>query len=49
MAVKVIYKKEDWQALATCIKTERIPAADVVAIFEDNPEFAEWYKKEYLK
>ena len=49
MAVTVEYKKEDWEALATCIKTEQVPAADIVAIFEDNPDFAEWYKKKYLK
>jgi len=49
MAVKVLYKKEDWEALATCIKTEQVPAADIVAIFNDNPEFAVWYKKEHMK
>ena len=49
MAVTVKYKKEDWQAVADCIRSDQVPAADVVAIFEDNPEFAEWYKKEYLK
>ena len=48
MTVTVKYKKEDWEALATCIKTEQIPAADVVAILNDNPEFAVWYKKEYM-
>ena len=48
MAVTVKYKKEDWEALATCIKTEQVPAADMVAIFEDNPDFAEWYKKVHM-
>jgi len=48
MTVQIKYKHEDWEALATCIKTEQVPAADIVAIFEDNPEFAEWYKKEYM-
>jgi hypothetical protein len=48
MTVKVIYKEEDWEALATCIKTEQVPAADIVSIFNDNPEFQTWYKKEYI-
>ena len=49
MAIKVIYRKEDWEALATCIKTEQVPAADIVSIFNDNPEFAEWYKSKFIK
>jgi len=49
MTVQIKYKHEDWEALATCIKTEQVPAADVVAIFNDNPEFADWYKENYLK
>jgi hypothetical protein len=49
MAVTVKYKKEDWESLATCIKTEQVPAADIVAIFKDNPDFEEWYKENYLK
>ena len=48
MTVTVKYKKEDWEALATCIKTEQIPAADINAILNDNPDFAEWYKKEHM-
>jgi hypothetical protein len=47
MTVKVIYKEEDWEALATCIKTEQVPDADIVSIFNDNPEFKDWYYKEY--
>jgi len=48
MTVKVIYEKKDWQAVADCIRSEQVPAHDIVAIFQDNPEFARWYKKEYL-
>ena len=48
MAVTVKYKKEDWESLATCIKTEQVPAADIFAIFKDNPDFEEWYKKEHM-
>ena len=39
------YNKEEWENLATCIKTEQVPRRDVYAIFKDNPEFEEWYKK----
>ena len=49
MAVTVKNKKEDCEALATCIKTEQVPAADIVSIFNDNPEFAEWYKSKFIK
>lgn len=48
MTIKVIYNKEDWQAVAECIRSDQVPAQDIVAIFEDNPEFAKWYKMEYL-
>jgi len=49
MAVTVKYKKEDWQAVADCIRSDQVPAADIVAIFKDNPEFAEWYKTKFIK
>ena len=39
------YNKEEWENLATCIKTEQVLPRDVYAIFKDNPEFEEWYKK----
>jgi len=38
------YSKEEWEGLATCIKTEQIPPRDIFEIFLNNPEFAEWYK-----
>ena len=47
MTVKVIYEKKDWESLAVCIKTEQIPAHGIVEIFNDNPEFKEWYFNEY--
>ena len=39
------YNKEEWDNLASCIKTEQISPRDVFKIFKDNPEFEEWYKK----
>ena len=38
------YNKEEWENLASCIKTEQIPPRDIFEIFLNNPEFAEWYK-----
>jgi uncharacterized protein YecE (DUF72 family) len=38
------YNKEEWENLASCIKTEQIPPRDVFAIFQNNPEFKKWYK-----
>ena len=30
------YNKEEWENLATCIKTEQVPPHDVFAIFQNN-------------
>jgi len=38
------YNKEEWENLASCIKTEQIPPRDVFVIFQNNPEFKKWYK-----
>ena len=48
MTIKVIYRKEDWEALATCIRSEQVPADQLSLIFNENQDFAEWYKKEYM-
>ena len=48
MDMKVIYEEKDWENVATCIRSEQISAPEVVAIFNDNPEFKEWYMKEYM-
>ena len=39
------YNKEECDNHASCIKTQQISQRDVFAIFKDNPEFEEWYKK----
>lgn len=44
---QVKYKKEDWQSLADCIRSEQLSARQIFETFEDNPEFAKWYKKKY--
>ena len=38
------YSKEEWESLASCIKTEQVSPSDIFKIFQSNPEFAEWYK-----
>jgi len=43
------YNKEEWEGLATCIKTEQIPPRDIFEIFLNNPEFAEWYRNKTVK
>jgi len=43
----VKYKKEEWPALADCIKTEQLSAKQVYETFAYNPEFAKWYRINY--
>ena len=38
-------KYEDW---ATVIRTDQVPIARVIQVMEENPKFAEWYRKTYL-
>lgn len=45
----VKYKKEQWQEVADCIRSDQVPAAEINIIFETNKNFAKWYKKKYLK
>ena len=49
MTIKVIYEEKDWENVAVCIRSEQISAPEIVAIFNDNPEYKEWYKQEYLQ
>ena len=50
MSLKLVkYKKEDWQNVADCIRSDQVPAFEIQLIFDTNPEFAKWYKKKYLK
>tara|TARA_Y100000022_G_scaffold47464_1_gene40039 strand:+ start:597 stop:734 length:138 start_codon:yes stop_codon:yes gene_type:complete len=43
------YNKEEWENLASCIKSEQVPPRDVFEIFLNNPEFAEWYRNKTVK
>jgi hypothetical protein len=50
MSLKLVkYKKEQWQEVADCIRSDQVPAFEVQLILDTNPEFAKWYKKKYLE
>lgn len=42
------YKREDYQALADCIRSEQLSAKQVHETMVFNPDFAKWYKMKYL-
>ena len=42
------YKKEDWQALADCIRSDQLSAKQVHETMIYNPECAKWYRRKYL-
>ena len=38
----------DYQDVADCIRSDQVPASEIVLIFTDK-SFYKWYKKKYLK
>jgi len=42
-------KKKDYQSWADCIRSDQVPADRIYSVWEENPEFYRWYKKQYLK
>ena len=49
MDIKVLkYKKEEWQNVADCIRSDQVPAFEVQLIFNQNKNFYKWYKEKYL-
>ena len=40
-------KEDNYQALADCIRSDQLSAKQVVMEFNENPEFASWYKMKY--
>ena len=38
----------DYQDLADCIRSDQVPASEIVEIFTDKA-FYKWYKKKYFK
>ena len=39
-------KKDQYEAIADCIRSDQVSAPEVVELFEDG-QFLKWYKKEY--
>ncbi len=40
-------EKEDWIALAECIRSDQVPAEEIAELFTDKA-FYKWYKKKYF-
>ena len=39
-------KKDQYAAIADCIRSDQVSAPEIVELFEDG-QFLKWYKKEY--
>ena len=39
-------KKDQYEAIADCIRSDQVSAPEVVELFEDG-QFLKWYKKKY--
>ena len=39
-------KKDQYEAIADCIRSDQVSAPEVAELFEDG-KFLKWYKKEY--
>ena len=39
-------KKDQYEAIADCIRSDQVSAPEVAELFEDG-QFLKWYKKEY--
>ena len=40
---KVTIKKEDYNKWAEIVRSEQMDSRDQVKLFDDNPDFAQWY------
>lgn len=45
MAGNPFNSSENWELLEQCIRSEQVDAQELVRLFQDNPEFAQWYKE----
>tara|TARA_B100001094_G_C17747085_1_gene583972 strand:- start:244 stop:384 length:141 start_codon:yes stop_codon:yes gene_type:complete len=43
-----VIKKEDYQNWADVIRSDQVPIARVIQVMQENPKFADWYRKTYL-
>jgi hypothetical protein len=39
---------DQYQTQADCIRSDQVPAAEVIVIMAENPDFARWYRARYL-
>ena len=39
-------KKDNYERIAECIRSDQVSAPEIVELFEDG-QFLKWYKKEY--
>ena len=42
-------REDEFQLYADVIRSDQMPAPDVVALFKEEPEFQKWYQAKYLQ
>ena len=42
----MVIKKDQYESIADCIRSDQVSAPEVVELFEDG-KFLKWYKKKY--
>ena len=42
----MVIKKDQYESIAECIRSDQVSAPEVVELFEDG-KFLKWYKKKY--
>ena len=42
-------REDEFQLYADVIRSDQMPAPDVVALFREEPEFQKWYQAKYLQ
>jgi len=48
MSLKLVkYKKEQWQEVADCIRSDQVPANEIAELFTDKA-FYNWYSAKYF-
>ena len=42
-------REDEFQFYADVMRSDQMPAPDVVALFKEEPEFQKWYQAKYLQ
>ena len=42
-------REDEFKLYADVIRSDQMPAPDVVALFKEEPEFQKWYQAKYLQ